>query len=1387
MAAALERSMMEVCGFERESVQRFKDVSVDMGISPLPGGLRFPDSAGAFHYEESAKLQSITSNRFIHWSTSGDTLQLLEQSLDLNLLNNAVRVRFTNCTLLPGGVTIYETLNYVIILICTNRSIHRMVLPHPTRMYRSEVLTEVQLQSIFTDIGKLSLQDSAHSAIIPVSAGQTGTPATSTSWISQNGHAHYALASPAGGLIVLTLPPHDAPGRLVVVELKRSSMMRKISGWIPSAIRGEQNASDLVVGLAVHELEDDSFIFSLCQDHRLRTWSLRDQVCLLELDMLDFMPAIKGASRMSGQGHRLRLCFSNTTGLCVCVYLSTPQSGQFTVLQLVAAENNRYSLEHVSTLFTTQETIVDFQLTATDIWALWVDQSNAAVVKYINFEHNSAAQWNQVFVQPPPDEEVHVGVDQDPRETYLDLLFSPVRFSAAAILKALQIYRHGSERLSDVSWENLKKEVTVSVEMELQSSVTEFEFSQEEYRQLQVEFWSKFYSVCLQYQESLSTPLGLSISSHTGLVCLLKKGLVSFLLPCFAVDHLYLCGDESLFSEDETTVTEEPELARDVLQLVRCLRMVSGAISGSAAYEMEQVLEHLEPPGQAAEVVLENLLSDSDTMEDVQNKLQDIRNPMAAMMVLQRELDLETDSDVTERVFTQGGLNLNTRIGLSQLYSSSLSVSLVCQAVAHVAMTRTLLCRDLLILQKLYLRCGDNVFLGGGAHLLQLQQDLIPRSAQLLLSYHVLRHVSQSLVSSIPVDILDANLQHLSVLELSDTPSPSTNISVLSPQTILELFYQTVARKLILSQMDCDQLVWSHMISSVVHLLAQQLWPSNPGFQFPECLMTNCQYSQLQEYVRLIAPWCQVNIGSCHFMLGQCYLANGEGQKALQCFQEAAAEVEKEEFLMKLAGVEDEDGATSARLQYYNKVLRLLEDVGQPELVISLSSLAIKEAENDINSQAALWTRIFKHHLDLGHNSEAYEALIQNPESSMQLDCLRQLVVVLCERSQLQDLVQFSYVNLHDEVVGIIESRARGLDLLTHNYYELLYAFHINRHNYRKAASVMCELSLRLTREVRSVASLQKQVNCFLSALTCLRLIRPEFSWIVQPVGGATYERAGTSPKRNSDGEFPPEPVKGQVAVLEIKDLEKLYFLSRSRLTLARHHPPSAAIAGSASAQEMVSLLVQSGLFDSALSLCQTFDLDLDPVFEGLTFKCIRLQFGGEECQSEGWSWLADNQLSLVVNTKESSAADEAWRLLSSYLDRFPSSNGRFHRCVINKLLSHGVPLPDWLVTSYKSVDGASLLRLYLNFDLLDDAADLVLEYVDAVLGRGHAYFGIERPLSATSTSSSSWLPYTSIDQLMQTLADTQSSSSVYTKVREKLDQYHHLLEQTTRHRLSCR
>lgn len=58
---------------------------------------------------------------------------------------------------------------------------------------------------------------------------------------------------------------------------------------------------------------------------------------------------------------------------------------------------------------------------------------------------------------------------------------------------------------------------------QLQGSVTEYEFSQEQFRNLQQEFWCKFYACCLQYQEALSHPLALHLNPHTNMVCLLKK------------------------------------------------------------------------------------------------------------------------------------------------------------------------------------------------------------------------------------------------------------------------------------------------------------------------------------------------------------------------------------------------------------------------------------------------------------------------------------------------------------------------------------------------------------------------------------------------------------------------------------------------------------------------------------------------------------------------------------------------------------------------------------------------------------------------------------------------------------------------------------------------
>uniref|UniRef100_A0A8C3PTL4 Nucleoporin 160 n=1 Tax=Calidris pygmaea TaxID=425635 RepID=A0A8C3PTL4_9CHAR len=1331
MAAAwTERSYLELNAAARGPPRRLREVVFSPpGTAPLPAG-RYGDSAGGFCYQESAQ------------TTSGDTVELVEESLDVNLLNNAVRLRIQGCPFLPGGVHLCEVQSHLVVLLVTGQTVHRLLLPHPARMYRSELITESQMQSVFTDIGKSNFRDPSNYYVIPNVPGLASNSVASAAWLSSEGEALFALPSASGGIFVLKLPPPDVPGAVSVVELKQSSVMQRfLTGWMPTAIRGDCSPSDLPISLSVHCLDHDAFLFALCQDHKLRMWSYKDQMCLMVADLLEFMPVSRDLRLAAGTGHRLRLAFSQSLGLYLGVYMHAPKRGQFCVFQLVSTESNRYSLDHISSLFSSQETLVDFALTSAEIWALWHNEENQTVVKYINFEQNVAGQWNQVFVQPLPEEEVTVRHDQDPRETYLEYLFMPGRFTNAAIQKALQIFSQGAERHMDLTWDELRKEVTLAVESEFQGSVTEYECSPEEFWQLQVEFWSKFYACCLQYQEALSRPLALHLNPYTGMVCLLKKGSLSFLVPCSLVDHLYLLSNEHLLTEDDAAIFDDLEMSRDVVCLVQCLRLIGESISMEMAFIMEMACSRLQPPEKAAEQILEDLVANDteNVMEEIHSKLQEIRNPIHAMGVLIREMDYETDADM-ERGESRAH-HLNMRLNLTQLYGSGTAVSAVCWGVCKIATIRFLICRDLLILQQLLLRLGDPMVLGGG-QLFQSQQDLLHRTSPLLLSYYLIRWASQRLASDVPVDTLESNLQHLSVLELADT-------AALTP----------------------------HKLGKV--------WPSNPGFLFPECLMGSCQYTQLQEYIRLLQPWCHVNMGSCSFMMGRCYLVMGEGHKALDSFCQAASEVGREEFLDRLIQPEEGEMVSSPRLQYYNKVLRLLDMVGLPELVIQLATLAIMESADDWRSQATLRTCIFKHHLDLGHNSEAYVALTQNPDPSRQLDCLRQLVVVLCERSQLQDLVEFPYINLQNEVVGIIESHARAVDLMTHNYYELLYAFHIYRHNYRKAGTVMFEYGMRLGREVRTLRGLQKQGNCFLAAINCLRLIRPEYAWIVQPASGAVYERPGASPKRSHDGECMAVPTTRQIEILELEDLERECVLARIRLTLVQHDLSTAAVAGNSTPEETVALLVRAGLFDTAVTLCQTFKLPLTPIFEGLTFKCIKLQLGGEAAQAEAWDWLAANQLSALVTTKESSATDEAWRLLSSYLERHPSQNSLYHRCVINKLLAHGIPLPNWLINSYKKVDAAELLRLYLNYDLLEAAVDLVLEYVDAVLGKGHQYFGIEFPLSATAPMV--WLPYTAIDQLLQALRESTTNHHnvvLYQKLHEKMEDYQQKVSVATRDRL---
>ncbi|THD20764.1 hypothetical protein D915_008410 [Fasciola hepatica] len=178
--------------------------------------------------------------------------------------------------------------------------------------------------------------------------------------------------------------------------------------------------------------------------------------------------------------------------------------------------------------------------------------------------------------------------------------------------------------------------------------------------------------------------------------------------------------------------------------------------------------------------------------------------------------------------------------------------------------------------------------------------------------------------------------------------------------------------------------------------------------------------------------------------------------------------------------------------------------------------------------EAALWTRMFKHQLALGDYTRAFMLIRSNPDSVRRRDCLRQFIVTLCDRGEAAMLVSFHYGAAEDEFLRILEARARATDVLPsvvpqdvslknqpspNSYYEVLYAFHIRRANFRAAAMTMFEYAYRLAEETTCVISaggfraggalllygLQRQAAGLLAAINALYVVPTEHQWLVRP------------------------------------------------------------------------------------------------------------------------------------------------------------------------------------------------------------------------------------------------------------------------------------------------
>ncbi|PSN51838.1 Nuclear pore complex protein 160 [Blattella germanica] len=1274
--------------------------------------IQVPERAGGYCYKDSTK--HYTRNRFITWRICHDVLELVEHSLDVNLVGNNVRYKFQDTPVLEG-LTIHETYSSVLVLVATVSSVHRLVFPHPDKINKQDHLftyhPDVSIASIFADASLSAAKDPSTFYVINNTLANTPLPQTSASWLSMNEEALFALAYSTGPILLIRMDPN---GVVAVSELKQETIMPRFLSGIAGALRGKPSDNNVAVSMVLHSMGLETYLFSLYRDGNLRMWSCSRSQCVAVTDVLNDTAETGRSLTQGAQSHVLRKAMGQYDNqLYLGVFLCFASESEVCVLKPVN-DSGMFKFKRHCTVYAPPHDLVDFALGNEQLWAVWRTTQGDAAVSCVRL-NSSSPEWQKAVLEQPPERDyVVTDPGTDPRQAYITYIFHPGQFPLSVIAKALSIYRR-STLLSDMTVLAgvLKERVCVAVEAEIQSEADNYELSDSDYLEVANRCWSRFYSCCVQYHQAGTRPVGLILLDQSGVV-LVKKQQFSLLRPMDSLEHLLLVGPDQCIPQQFSTTPvlgESSDTCADLLRVMSVLVSLEKQLPEEVKTAFEKELYQLKIPDQTVADLTRELMSGDDMVLDQQfmwglcKKLEYVKDIYPAMLMLIEALTLDVGQPkkmVLDNVTAETSCLL---LSVTHLYSSTLGVSTIAQSLHQIAIVRFSICRNLLILQQLLLECHQKLsYSMDSAAVDTIRSILLPRTVLLTQAYYVVMWVSETPATvNIASNILENSLQRMAILKLGEPSGGSIITSRRSQQrtmTLLELFVQSSASMhahSLLSQLQLDEELlpmWHTSMLTYIILIGQLVWPVCRHFVFPEFLLASCQHLLIQEYVRLLHGWCEWNNCSRKFLLGSALLDMGEPHKA-----------------------------------YDLLVIKMFEQQRCSDCVINMASTAISVASSDDPDLPTLHSVVFSHHLQLGHHQEAYHSLIANPDAARRKDCLRQLVVTLFERKRLDTLADFPYQGMYEELERIVESRARSLDVLSSYYYNFLYSFHVKKGNMRKAASVMYEQGMRLNQETTSGPdSLLRQAKCYLACLNALCLVDPKYAWIVKPVPHIEIDNEeddmplGVSPKRHSNGEQVfQHKLKRQVKVLELPDIRKEYELVNARLRLMKFSPDLYSTIGARlSAGELIAILTSVGMYQVALKLCHLFSLPKEGVFEGLAAACVKLMAEDTDRDSGGaWDWLVENDVS-ELGVGEATAVSLAWKLLETLMNKYEEPRlSTLHKAVTARILGLGAFLPQWLVVSYKKRNPAELLRLFLSSGRLVEATEFAVEYIWAVLGRG--------------------------------------------------------------------
>jgi hypothetical protein len=1265
-----------------------------------------------------------------------------------------------------------------------------------------------------------------------------------------------------GSVFVTTLPTlHDfgnSRAQLESFELKDTGMFKSLIQRYWSS-----SSSNDVLGIACLDRRNDSIIFSLSEDDKIRAWSLRDKRMMLSVSLptetwdekaKSTLPSTPGkAARSAGvaaplaPSHRTIRFWSNEKRdhFKIAVYSVLGDESQFAIFDGYAAErDDDISLSLSGISYMVHADLIDFQVSHNALWTLWKTSAGFSAKRLpLATDAKTALElnaWQEIALEDI-DDSIDLLYEFDPSienypEIFLANLFEPGRFSLRSLQRGLNTFE-GRKPYEEVTSTNLVQELRVVFADAVANSLGDAQSNADVLGSYGVYLqWLRLLNGVTDAWLAENEPCGIFILPGD-VVGLTNSHTSSIFVPCDNVDSTYL-RSHVLSVEEVGEEHTRPVMATtsDVDSLLSAVQFCAAHLSPAVITEFNDAVRNYADPIDAANTYLvQSLISvispivsanqasaDSNYLGD-QSERRPNRSCWRAKQ-LERRLSLVQDGrDQARRsrhLFISRFMRRFRAIGnpvaaiedlLSMFYEPDSDDGMAVASSEYIAgetienivirgarlstRSRFSLLRNLaaclLVAARIHPKSGLSL-----EHTEALSSRVFPLLNRLLREHAIMFFATRELalvtrmgspeISTDSVDTIDFSELNFGASDRKDFSDQNGNVSLDLTVPFIKLYLASVRVQLLTrAPGSTHHLVEiSKCIDDFMSWLRPCMSPKDSfNLTVFSCAKENEQYSILRDFIIILND----PSATTKHLLGLAQIGLGDKEAALECFMQAGLALQDNiSFLDGIMGLpaliakdsnnheiflpSAESGLLLKQLTYWRYLGKYFEEKHFHDVAVQCSLAAISHLQSHQHKQGpkksvfaatvrGLWIDVFTSTLSMEDFEQAYLATINvsiGEGHQDHLDCLRQLLVVMCEKQCIRQLaVDFPYVGLMEEVNAILLQRARLSPIFeAPNFYHVLYSVHVHRGNYLRAAQLSYECAERLlldahSEDAQGMSFIYEYSAMLLAALNALRMVDPQYSWIVPEHLTSAPKRSRVittgmmrpSPKRKLDGDDSSAAENQATAVSDVEiihpeDLEKMYLNAQcvAKLVFRKSsHPISLMLR---SPVETFNQLVAHSLIDDAVSLANRLGLDMSHMFEDLTRRALS---GPVELLQQCWS------------------------KLQSLMTRFDGAqtNYKYAIAVATTILRRDsrIKLPLWLteaIVNSKSQDSLSngvseLLRVYLDFDLIEESLKLAVNAFD------RARQDLER---LDSEKGQVLLPYSLLDRLYKRLNDVKASAA---------------------------